>query len=84
MPSERKLDCKAYGKERSEAKAVAREGNGKVNIAHEEQDDGEQHSDPVAVSAITRDEWIMVLEREAHCSRVANGQRSGKDIVRTL
>ena len=40
------------------------QGNGKNNI-HEEQHDGQQQVDPGAVGAATRDEWIMVLEREA-------------------
>ena len=56
-------DGEASGKTKSRAQAVAR-ATAKNNI-HEEQHDGQQQVDPGAVGAATRDEWIMVLEREA-------------------
>ena len=40
-------------------------GEGKVNNISDEPQDGEQHVDPGILDAVTRGEWIMVLEREA-------------------
>ena len=43
------------------------QGSGKVNNVYEEQCEGDPHVDSATVSAVTRDDnWIMVLEREAH------------------
>ena len=40
-------------------------GEGKANNISDEPLDGEQHVDPGILGAVTRGEWIMVLEREA-------------------
>ena len=60
--SEGKSDGKGKGKSKGKSGG---KGEGKANNIADEQSDGEQHVDPGIVDAVTRDEWIMVLEREA-------------------